>query len=61
MISARLDPLLVGRLEFVAKNTDAEGIKNRTDCIAAALAAWLPGQEKRVGELLGTSSPKKGR
>ena len=55
-----MSPLLLERLEYVAKNTDAEGINNRTDCIAAALIAWLPGQEKRVGELLGTSQ-KKGR
>jgi len=58
MVSARLSPLLLERLEYVAKNTDTDGINNRTDCIAAALIAWLPGQEKRVGELLGTSQKK---
>ena len=60
MISLRLPASLVARLDYVARNTDAEDVKNRSTAVQLAIESWLPGQEKRVEELIGPP-PKKAR
>lgn len=59
MVSARMPSVLIARADFVARNTDAEGIKNRSTVLQASLEAWLPGQEKRLEDL--GVLPKKAR
>lgn len=59
MVSARLPAGLVTRLDFVARNTDTEGVKNRSTAVLVALESWLIGQEQRL-ETLGVI-PKKSR
>ncbi len=57
MISVRLPAALVARADFVARNTDGE-IKNRSLAVLAALEDWLPKQEQRLEQLLGTPLKK---
>jgi hypothetical protein len=59
MISARLPAALVTRVDFVARNTDAEAVKNRSTAVLAAIEAWLPVQERRLEDL--GILPKKNR
>jgi hypothetical protein len=59
MVSARMPSALIARADFVARNTDAEGIKNRSTVLQVALESWLPGQEKRLEDL--GVIPKKAR
>lgn len=58
-ISARLPAALVVRADFVARN-DVSVPGSRSAVLQAALEAWLPGQEKKLEDLLGPS-PKKAR
>lgn len=51
MVSVRLPTALIARVDFVARNTDAVGIKNRSTALFSAVEAWLPGQERRLEEL----------
>lgn len=51
MVSVRLSAALAARLDFVVRNVDTEGIKNRSTAVVAALAHWLPTQEARLEEL----------
>lgn len=51
MVSVRLPQGLFERLDFVARNTDDPGVKNRSTAIYEAVAAWIPGQEKRLVDL----------
>jgi metal-responsive CopG/Arc/MetJ family transcriptional regulator len=51
MISVRLPVALATRLDYAVRNTDAEGIRNRSTAICSAVEGWLPGQEKRMTEL----------
>lgn len=60
MVSARLPAGLVARVDYVARNTDTEGVKNRSTALQAALESWLPGQENRLREL-GLDGAKKAR
>jgi Arc/MetJ-type ribon-helix-helix transcriptional regulator len=54
MVSVRLPASLVGRADFVVKNTDGD-IRNRSVALQAALEAWLPGQEQLLEKKLGTA------
>lgn len=60
MVSVRLPANLFDRLDFVARNTDARGIKNRSTAVMAAIVAWLPKHEERL-VTLGLTPPKKSR
>lgn len=51
MVSVRLPAVMVARLDFVARNTDAAGILNRSQALHAAIEAWLPGAEDRLVKL----------
>lgn len=51
MLSARVAAALVERLNFVARNSDHPGVKNRSTAIAVALETWLKAQEDRLVEL----------
>jgi metal-responsive CopG/Arc/MetJ family transcriptional regulator len=51
MISVRLPVALATRLDYAVRNTDAEGVKNRSTAVCSAIEGWLPGQEKRLVEL----------
>lgn len=59
-IDARVPAGLVARVDYVVRNLDGDTAKNRSTAMQAALEAWLPAQEKRIEELLGTA-PKKAR
>lgn len=48
MASLRLPAALLVRLDFIARNTDAGPVKNRSAAVRAAIEAWLPGQEKEL-------------
>jgi hypothetical protein len=51
MVSVRLPAALVARVDFIARNTDSETVKNRSTALHAAVDAWLPAQEDRLREL----------
>ena len=51
MVSVRLPVALAARLDYAVRNTDAEGVKNRSTAVCSAIEGWLPGQEKRLVEL----------
>lgn len=51
MLSARLPKPLVERLDYVARNTDSDNVKNRSTALRSAIEAWLPGQEQRLTDL----------
>lgn len=48
MISVRLPPALVARVDFVARNTDSGPVENRSSAVRAAIESWLPAQEDRL-------------
>lgn len=51
MISGRLPPAVVSRVDFIVRNIDNDAVRNRSAALLAALEAWLPGQEDRLREL----------
>lgn len=51
MISGRLPPAVVSRVDFIVRNIDNDTVRNRSAALLAALEAWLPGQEDRLREL----------
>ncbi len=51
MISARVPPTVVTRVDYVVRNTDNEAVKNRSTAVLAALETWLTAQEERLREL----------
>jgi metal-responsive CopG/Arc/MetJ family transcriptional regulator len=51
MISVRLPTALAGRLDYAVRNTDAEGVVNRSTAVCAAVGAWLETQEHRMAQL----------
>lgn len=59
MISARVPPALVTRLDFAARNTEHPAVKNRSTALQVALETWLQAQEDRLREL--GVLPKKAR
>lgn len=59
MISARLPSPLVDRVNYVVNNSPVKAVSSRTDVVQAALEAWLPAQEEKIGGLLGSSVAKK--
>jgi metal-responsive CopG/Arc/MetJ family transcriptional regulator len=56
MISVRLPVSLVGRLDYVVRNTDVERA-TRSSEIQAAIESWLASCERRFREL-GLDPPK---
>lgn len=61
MVSARLPAALVERADFIARNdVSAGGACTRSAAVQMALEAWLPGQEKKLEQVLGVN-PKKAR
>lgn len=59
MVSVRLPASVVERLDYVARNNDT-GLRNRSEAVEAAIAAWLPRQEERLKTLgLDPPAPKK--
>jgi predicted transcriptional regulator len=57
-VTVRLPVDLVERLDFVARNTDADEITSRSAAILEAVEWWLPGAEQRLREV-GLEPPKK--
>ncbi|MEL7086938.1 MAG: hypothetical protein AAGL98_00605 [Planctomycetota bacterium] len=51
MISARVPKPLVARADFIARNIDSDGLRNRSLIVQAALEAFLPVQEQRLRDL----------
>ncbi len=49
-VCLRLPASLVDRADFIARNTDAGPVKNRSSAFRAALETWLPAQEKELVE-----------
>lgn len=59
ILSVQLPTSLMGRVDFVVRNTEPETVKNRSVAVRKALEAWLPGHEERLS-VLGLL-PKKAR
>lgn len=57
MVSVRLPAALVARADYVARNHDGD-IRSRSAALYAALDDWLPKQEQRLEQLLGSSTKK---
>ena len=55
MISVRLPPNLVERVDYVAKSM---GIVDRTAAVLEAIESWLPAREQRLREA-GLMPPKR--
>lgn len=59
ILSVQLPASLMGRVDFIVRNTEPEALKNRSAAVRKALEAWLPGQEERLAAL--GLLPKKAR
>ena len=59
MLSARVPPALVARVDFIVRNTTPDQVKNRSVAVQIALEAWLPGEEQKLEDL--GVIPKKAR
>lgn len=59
MISIRLPAALVVRLDYVARNTEVEWVRNRSTAAHAAINDWVNSQEERL-RVLGVLPKKAG-
>lgn len=59
MISVRLPASLVTRLDYASRNSETEGVHNRSTAAYAAIVEWVQAQEARFREL-GILSKKAG-
>lgn len=59
MISIRLLPTMLKRVDYAARNPSNPATATRTAVIAAAIEAWLPGEEAALKRLLGTDIKRK--
>lgn len=48
MVTVRLPPDVLDRVDFIARNTDKETIAHRSDAIRVAIEEWLPKEEKHL-------------
>lgn len=53
MVSLRVADSLIGRVDFVAKNTTSDALATRSAVIQAAIEAWLPIAEAAIKKSLG--------